>query len=68
MATYNTTGFRSYLRRAIAGEGWTQQAFAKEFRISTAYLSDVLSGRREPGDKILDAVGFERVVSYRPKA
>ena len=59
--------FRSYLRNAIDGEGWTQAAFAKEFGFSPQYLGDVLNGRRDPGEKILDAVGYERVVTYRPK-
>jgi transcriptional regulator with XRE-family HTH domain len=58
---------RAYLRNAIDGEGWTQAAFAEKFGFSAQYLGDVLNGRRDPGDKILNAIGYERVVTYRPK-
>lgn len=30
-------------------------------------VNDVLRGRREPGRKILDAVGIERITVYRLK-
>jgi hypothetical protein len=30
-----------------------------------AYVNDVLNERREPGDKILEALGIERIVTYR---
>lgn len=42
----------------------SQKAFAERHDISEQYLCDVLKGRREPGKKILDAVGFQRVVIY----
>lgn len=42
-------------------------AFARQHQISRGYLGDVLTGRREPGQKILDALGLERVVTYRRK-
>lgn len=45
----------------------TQAAWAKANGISPAYVSDVIAGRREPGQKILDALGLERVTTYRPK-
>lgn len=45
-----------------------QSAWAKANKISPAYVSDVIAGRREPGKKILSALGLERVVSYRFKA
>lgn len=44
-----------------------QAAWARSKGISPAYVNDVLHKRREPGPKILDAIGFERVISYRPK-
>ena len=44
----------------------TQAAWAKAQGISPAYVSDVLNGRREPGPKILEAVGFHKVTAYRP--
>lgn len=54
------------LRDAIAREG-SQKAFAQAHHISEQYLSDVLRGRREPGQKILDALGVERIIRYREK-
>lgn len=60
------TEFIEHLRTVIAGYG-TQKQFAATFGISEAYLSDVLNGRREPGQSILDAVDFERIVTYQPK-
>lgn len=54
------------LRVAVNREG-SQKNFAERHDISEQYLSDVLRGRREPGQKILDAIGVERVVVYREK-
>ena len=44
-----------------------QSSFAKAHGISTAYVNDILQGRRLPGKKILDALGFEKQVFYVPK-
>ena len=44
-----------------------QSSFAKAHGISTAYVNDILQGRRDPGKKILDAIGFEKRVIYVPK-
>ena len=44
-----------------------QVAFAEDNNLSAAYVNDVLRGRREPGKKILDAVGVERVTLYHIK-
>lgn len=41
-------------------------AWAKQNNISGAYVSDVLAGRREPGEKILQALGLIRVVTFQP--
>lgn len=54
------------LRTAVRAAG-NQQAYAAQIGISGQYLSDVLRGRREIGSKILDVLGLEKVVSYRPK-
>lgn len=43
----------------------SQKALAERLNVSQAYLSDVLSGRREPGDKILAPLGLTRVVTYQ---
>ena len=43
-------------------------AYAAQIGIHQSYLSDVLNGRRDPGKSILAALGYERVVLYRPIA
>jgi DNA-binding transcriptional regulator YdaS (Cro superfamily) len=42
-----------------------QAAWAKAAGVSPAYVSDVLQGRREPGEGILRPLGVEKVVTYR---
>lgn len=54
------------LRAAIARVG-SQAAFAELHGISLAYVNDVLNFRREPGPAILEALGIEKVVTYREK-
>lgn len=43
----------------------SQIAFAKRIGVSAPYLNDILRGKREPAATICDALGIERVVSYR---
>ena len=48
-----------------------QKAFADTHCLSTSYVNDVLHGRKDAGDGILDALGLVRVVRYKrmtPKA
>ncbi len=45
----------------------SQTAWAKEAGMSAAYVCDVLQERRAPGDKVLAALGIERVTVYRRK-
>lgn len=52
------------LRRACRTAGG-QAHWAKRHGISPAYVSDVLSGRRAPGPKILAPLGLIETVSYR---
>ena len=52
------------LRRKVHIAG-TYKAYATANGLSIAYVWDVLQGRRAPGGKILDALGLERVVTYR---
>lgn len=54
------------LRRRIKECG-SQKDFAATAGISAQYVSDVLHGRREPGESILDALGLQKVVTYREK-
>lgn len=43
----------------------TAKEWAQRNKISAAYVSDVLQGRRDPGSKILKALGLEVVKDYR---
>lgn len=55
------------LGAAIKAAG-SQTAFAQLHGISNQYVSDAMRGKRELGQKLLDALGIERVVSYREKS
>jgi DNA-binding transcriptional regulator YdaS (Cro superfamily) len=44
-----------------------QKAFAKLHGFSAAFVSDVVNGKRHPSDRVLEAIGLERVVTYRKK-
>lgn len=39
-------------------------AWAKAHEVSPSYVNTVFSGRREPGKKILDALGITKRVEY----
>ena len=52
------------LLESECAQAGSQAAWARKNHVSPAYLSDVLAGRREPGGKLLDALGLERFVSY----
>ena len=39
---------------------------AEYLNISEPYLSDILHGKRDPGDKLLRAMKFKKVISYVP--
>lgn len=52
------------LREKIARAG-SATAWARENKISPAYVSDALSGHRQPGKRILGALGVECVKVYR---
>ena len=52
------------LHNAVAWAG-SQKQWADDHGISYAYVSDVLQGKREPGDKVLDALGLVKVVTYQ---
>lgn len=41
-----------------------QKDLAKKFGVSAQYISDILNGRREPGDAILKPLGLRRVITY----
>jgi hypothetical protein len=64
MKQIDETRMRRMLDTAIGISG-SQKAFAKKAGISEQYLSDVMRGRRDVGDKLLKWFGLERVVYYR---
>jgi len=66
MTHYNTDEVLGELRQRIL-TGTTQEELAHQLDISPQYLSDVLNKRREPGKKLLDAIGYERVVCYQQR-
>jgi len=55
---------RDLLRRE-ADKAPSRDAFARSHGFSPQYLSDVLSGRRDPGNAILRALKLERDAVYR---
>ena len=52
------------LRARITRAG-SQSQLAQELGVSEGHLSDVLSGRRRPGPRLLAAIGLTQVVEYR---
>jgi DNA-binding transcriptional regulator YdaS (Cro superfamily) len=57
---------RDRLRGAVEQAGG-QRRFADMHGFTPAYVNDVVHGRRALADRILAAIGVERVVSYREK-
>ncbi len=47
-------------RKAGSAAAWARQA-----DLSESYVSDVLSGKRSPSDRILTALSIIKVVTYR---
>ena len=54
------------VRRMVADKmkDMTQVAVAESMGVSASYLNDYLHFRREPGPKILEALGLRVVVGY----
>lgn len=55
------------LLRARIEAANSQKLAADALGVSEAYLSDIVRGHKAPGPKILNALGLERVVTYREK-
>lgn len=53
------------LIRAAARKAGSQRALARGWKVTPAYITDLLKGLRDPGPRILAAMGYERVVLYR---
>lgn len=54
------------LLEAGAKKSGSQKRYASELGISESYLCDILNLRREPGEKILEPLGYTRKVTYLP--
>lgn len=52
---------------ALIEEKGTAKATAQSLGISQQYLSDVIKGRREPGEKLLSAMGLQSRVVYEAR-
>lgn len=57
---------REDLKRRIKF-GFNQTDLAKELKVSRSHLSEVLSGKKGIGDELAEALGYERIVTYRKK-
>jgi len=54
------------LLRAEIGRAGSQGKWAKKNGVIQSYVSEVLSGRREPGGKLLVALRLESTTTYHP--
>lgn len=61
--TYTLQELVSLLEAEVKQSG-SQKEAAKKLGVSAQYLGDVLSGKREPGKKILDALKLRKVIKY----
>lgn len=52
------------LIRGEAEKTGSQKELAKKLGVSAQYISDILNGRREPGDAILKPLGLRKVTTY----
>ena len=52
------------LRKAIAANG-TIARLAEKSHVASSHISNVLAGKRSFGPRLLDAIGLEKVVTYR---
>jgi hypothetical protein len=57
---------RKLLRAECAAAG-SESAFARKVGCTQQLINLVLTGRREPRGRVLDALGLEAVVTYRKK-
>ena len=60
----NEEQVRKRLQAAIDKAG-SQRAWAKAHGLSAPFVNDVLRGNRQISDRICDALGLERIVTYR---
>ena len=53
--------------RQMIREAGSQKQVAQFLKITPGYLNDILQGYRQPGPKVLAALGFERTTVYRKR-
>ena len=63
MESIDEKGLKAKLREAVKAEGGPQK-WADKAGVSIQYVSDVLHGRRAPGQGIYTALGYEKQVRY----
>jgi DNA-binding transcriptional regulator YdaS (Cro superfamily) len=61
---FDADGVRKKLKKACERAGG-QMNWARAADLSTAYVSDVILGKRDPSDRILAALSLIKVVTYR---
>jgi hypothetical protein len=61
---YTAVELHSLLEQSVKEAG-SQAKFADQHDISRQYLGDVLRRKRAPGERILEALGMEKVVEFR---
>jgi transcriptional regulator with XRE-family HTH domain len=65
MKNMSQAEFLEYLSKEVAAVGG-QTLYAVKVGISKQYLNDILKGRKEPGMKLLKAIGYKKIVTYEP--
>ena len=50
--------------RKQANEAGSQKLLAEKMGVTPQYITDILKGRREPGEAVLKPLGLRKVVSY----
>ena len=63
--TITSEQVREKLRRKASIMG-SQKALAEDLGVSSAFISDILLGKRQPTGKVLECLGLRRVVRYEP--
>jgi transcriptional regulator with XRE-family HTH domain len=57
---------REQLREQLKAHG-SLTAYARAIGITATYLSDILAGKRDPTDRVCEAIGLTRLTVYVPK-
>lgn len=60
------TDVRNQVKRMVAGARFASEV-ADQLNVSPQYLHDFLKGRRQPGKKILTALGLQKVIIYKAR-